>query len=154
MKIPKAIKKSVVKKILAQIINHNGSTHDPLLNKDYNGTPNIAIAPFPERSQVFIGELTREMIAGYCHKNNDLFQKHFALGVWFEKNTKKTYLDVVVPIPLEKQSEALKLGRSANQIAGFNLLDFSEIQIGGTGEFNSSVYSFDERFKNALALIK
>jgi hypothetical protein len=118
------------------------------------GTRNIAIAPFPERSQTFTGKATRWKVNGYCTKNNDLLQKGFALGGWFDKGNAATYLDITAPVPLEKQSEAISLGKNANQIAGFNLSDFTEIPLGGTGEFNSLISSFDERLNEALALIR
>ena len=147
------MKKEVLKTILTKIISHGSATYSPLLDKDYSGTSNIAIAPFPERSQTFEGQATEKIVSDYCEKNNDLFIKHFAFGAWLDKGSAKTYLDVVAPIPLEKQPEAVVLGRNANQIAGFNLYDFSEIPLGGTGEFNSSVIPFGERLREASMLI-
>ena len=145
--------KNKVLQTLSKKINEGGVTYNPFSNKDYSGTRNIAISPFPERSQVFKGKATGKRIANYCNKNNDLLQNNFALGGWFDENSENTYLDITAPIPLEKESEAINLGRNANQIAGFNLFEFSEIQIGGTGEFNSIVSPFQERLNQALNLI-
>ena len=147
------IKKKVLGKLIEQI-NQGGVTYCPSLNKDYSRTKNIAISPFPERSQILIGKATKRIVTNYCNKNKDLISKNFSLGAWLDKGCLKTYLDIVAPIPLEKESEALTLGINANQIAGFNLFDFSEIPLGGTGEFNLSMITpFEERFNKALTLI-
>ena len=147
------VKRQTLKKLVEQI-NQGGLTYCPSLNKDYVRTEHVAIAPFPERSQIFTGKATKRIVTNYCKKNNDLISKHFSLGAWFDKGSSKTYLDIVAPIPLEKKSEALTLGINANQIAGFNLSDFSEIPLGGTGEFNlSMVTPFHKRLNEALALI-
>lgn len=141
------------KKILSQI-NNGGTTYGPVLDKDYAGTHNIAVSPFPERSQILIGKVTKKIVENYLKRNRDLFLKNFALGAWFDKNSLKTYLDIAVPVSLKKQTEAVALGRRANQIAGFNLFNSSEVPIGGTGVFNSIVTPFQERLKEALTLIK
>jgi len=146
------IEGEALKKVLTQI-NRGGTTYCPLSNKDYGGTRNIAVAPFPERSQTLSGKATGKMVRDYCNKNSDLFRGGFALGAWLNKSNSKTYLDVVAPIPLEKQSAGITLGKNANQIAGFNLSDFSEIPMGGTGKFDSSVIPFRERLKEALTLM-
>lgn len=147
------IKRQTLRKLVEQI-NQGGITYCSSLKKDYAGTKHIAIAPFPERSQMFAGKATKRIVTNYCKKNKDLISKHFSLGAWFDKVGSKTYLDIVAPIPLEKESEALTLGMNANQIAGFNLSDFSEIPLGGTGEFDlSMVTPFNERLNKALTLI-
>lgn len=138
---------------MQQINNNGGTTYGPLLNKDYSGTQNVAIAPFPERSKIIKGKATKKMVLNYCRKNSDLFQNNLALGVWADTKNKKTYFDVTAPIPLEKMEEAKILGKSSNQIAGFNLSDFTEIPLGGTGEFNSTVSPFVERLGNTIRLM-
>lgn len=153
----KKIKRFVVKnrtlqKLVTQI-KKGGVTYSPLLNKDYSGTRNIAISPFPERSKIFKGKATQKMVTSYFNRNNDLFQKRFSLGSWPDKDNAVTYLDIIAPIPLEKREEAITLGKHSNQIAGFNLYRFSEIPLGGTGEFNSSVPPFKERLEEALGLM-
>jgi len=146
------IKNNILSKITRQI-NEGGITYGPLLDKDYGGTPNIAISPFPERSKIFKGKATGKIVSNYFSRNNDLFQKGFAIGGWTDKNSNKTYLDITAPIPLEKQSEAIALGKKANQIAGFNLSDFSEIPLGGTGEFSPLVSPYYERLEDAEMLM-
>lgn len=147
------LKKEVIKKLVTQI-NKGGVTYSPLLDKDYSGTQYLAISPFPERSQTFTGRATGKMITDYCDKNNDLIDKGFPLGAWFNGNDGKTYLDVVTTVSVEKHAEAITLGKNANQIAGFNLSDFTEIPLGGTGEFDDSLVSpFEERLNEALTLM-
>jgi len=146
------LKKQVLKKILAQI-NQGGLTYNPILEKDYSGTQNIAISPFPERSQIFDGPANKKTVTEYLKKNKDLFLKKFSLGAWFDKSSQKTYLDISAPIPLNKQVEAISLGKSANQIAGFNLSDFSEIPLGGNGTLDSSIIPFNDRLEEALTLM-
>ena len=147
------VKNSALRKLVMQI-NKGGVTYSPLLDKDYGGTQYLAIAPFPERSQTFTGRATGKMVNGYCEKNRDLLKKGFPLGAWFNANDGKTYLDVVTTISVEKQEEAITLGKNANQIAGFNLSDFTEIPLGGTGEFNDSLVTpFEERLEEATALM-
>lgn len=141
-----------IKKVLKQI-NETGITYNPLFNKDYGGTPNIAIAPFPERSKSFNGRATKKMVINYCNENNDLFQKGFSLGAWLDKSSARTYLDITATIPLEKESEAIILGKNANQIAGFNLSDFTEIPLGGNGKAASFMNPFEERLERSLALM-
>ncbi len=150
--LKKAMQKKVLKKVLTQI-NQGGLTYCPLSNKDYGGTQHIAISPFPERSEIFSGKATDKTVTNYYRKNSDLFLKHFSLGAWFDKRCAKTYLDISAPIPLEKQNEAVNLGKNANQIAGFNLFNFSEIPLGGNGKLDFSVTPFNERLKEALTLI-
>ena len=147
------VENSALRKLVMQI-NKGGVTYSPLLDKDYGGTQYLAIAPFPERSQTFTGRATGRMVKSYCDKNNDLLEKGFPLGAWFNANDGKTYLDVVTTISVEKQTEAITLGKNANQIAGFNLSDFTEIPLGGTGEFNDSLVTpFEERLEEALTLM-
>lgn len=146
------IKNSVLRKLVRQI-NKGGVTYSPLLNKDYGGTQYLAISPFPERSQIFIGRATGKMIANYCDKNNDLLEKGFPIGGWFNEGNGKTYLDVVTTISVDKRQEAITLGKHANQIAGFDLSSFTEIPLGGTGEVNSSVTPFEERLNEASGLM-
>lgn len=145
------IKEKALKTITSQI-NKGGATYSPSLDKDYAGTSNIAISPFPERSQIVKGRVTMKMVKNYCKDNLDLLE-HFALAGWFNSAQSQTYLDVSVPISLEKESEAIVLGKDSNQISGFNLLNFSEIPLGGTGRFNSLVVPFESRLKTALALM-
>lgn len=147
------IKNKTLKK-LSQQINKTGITYNPLFNKDYGNTPNIAVSPFPERSKRFKGRATRKMIINYCNTNNDLFQKGFSLGAWLDKSSARTYLDITATIPLEKRLEAITLGKSANQIAVFNLSNFTEISLGGTGESSSSITPFEERLEKALILMQ
>ncbi len=146
------IQNSVLKKLTTQI-NKGGVTYNPILNKDYNGTKNIAISAFPERSEIFKGNVTRKIVSDYCAKNSDLLEKGFPLGGWYNEKTKETYLDITTSIPLRRKIKAISLGKSANQIAGFNLFNFSEIPLGGTGIFNSSVSPFKERLRNASKLM-
>lgn len=146
------LKKQILKKILAQI-NQGGLTYSPLLNKDYSGTPNIAISPFPERSQILDGKATKKTVLEFFKRNRDLFLKKFSLGAWFDKVSQKTYLDISAPIPLKKQAEAITLGKDANQIAGFNLSDFTEIPLGGNGQSDSIMIPFQNRLEQALTLI-
>jgi hypothetical protein len=147
------LKKKVLKNVLAKI-NEGGVTYCPLLNIDYAKTKNIAIAPFPERSQVFKGKPTEKMLKSYCLKNNDLLNSGFSFGAWPDNGCKKTYFDISAPIPLSKKTKAVNLGKCANQIAGFNLFDFSEIPLGGTGEFKPALITpFGDRLSMALKLL-
>ena len=82
--------------------NKGGVTYDVLRNKDYSGTSNIAVSPFPERSKIFSGKATSKMLKNYCRNNNDLLQKGLAVGGWFNQNNIRTYLDITAPIPSEK----------------------------------------------------
>ena len=140
-------------KTIKSKIKEGGVTYSPVLNKDYAGTPNIAVSPFPERSWVIKGKVTTEMLREYCKQNIDLLVCYFALGVWTNLATLETYLDITVPIPLEREREAKALCKKSNQISCFNLSNFSEIPTGGTGRFNSKVASFENRLKTALALM-
>jgi hypothetical protein len=145
-------KKVIIKKVVRQI-NKGGVTYDLLLNKDYKGTSNIAISPFPERSQIVKGRATTKIVNNYCKNNSDLLLKHFALGAWFNSDESQTYLDITALISLKKEREAKILGKISNQISGFNLLNLSEIPLGGTGRFNSLVAPFENRLKTALTLM-
>lgn len=147
------LKKKVLKDVLNQI-NKGGVTYCPLLNIDYANTKNIAISPFPERSEKIKGKATSKKLKSYCFRNRDLFNRNFSLGAWYDKRSLETYLDISVPIPLSQKAEAVTLGKESNQIAGFNLFDFSEIRLGGTGESNSSLITpFGDRLDMALKLL-
>ncbi len=150
----KNIKTKVLRSVLLAKINEGGVTYCPSSGKDYAMSNNIAIAPFPERSQAFEGKATRRMVSFYFRKNKDLFSKNLSFGAWYDKVSSKTYFDVVSPVPLEKEKDAIALGKDANQIAGFNLSDFSEIPLGGTGEYSPALVTpFMDRLSMALALI-
>ena len=147
------VKSKTLKKISNEI-NKGGATFCFARNINYSNTKNIAVAPFPERSERFKGKATAKKIKSYCFKNSDLFKMKFCLGAWYDKNSLETYLDISVPVPLSKKAEAITLGKCANQIAAFNLSDLSEVPLGGTGEFNSSLISpFGERLNTALSLL-
>lgn len=131
----------------AKGISEGGATMDVVRNIDYGGTPHIAVSPFPERSQIYIGETTRKMLAQYLRQNFDLLSKKgYALGGWFDTSSGQTYLDVVVPVPKNRSREAVALGRMSNQKAIFDLEEFKEIPTGGTGETVGAV-SLEERTK-------
>jgi hypothetical protein len=146
------LKNSALRKLVIQI-NKGGVTYSPRLDKDYGGTQYLAISPFPERSQIFTGRATGKMIASYCKKNNDLLEKGFPLGGWLNESNGKTYLDIVATIPVDKRQEAISLGKHANQIAGFDLSNFKEIPLGGTGEVDASITPFEERLDEASGLM-
>lgn len=142
----------VYKKVLRKI-NRSGATYNMFHDIDYCGSGNIAISPFPERTQIFKGKIDIKIIEKYCNKNMDLLYKGFMLGGWFDRESKQTYLDITAVIPYEKGQEAYDLGKKANQIAGFDLLCRKEFKIGGTGIFNQNVSPFKDRLIEALTLI-
>ena len=147
------LKRKTLNKISDQI-NRGGVTFCFARNKDYAKTENIAISPFPERSEKIKGKVTSKKLKSYCFRNRDLFNRNFSLGAWYDKRSLETYLDISVPIPLSQKAEAVTLGKESNQIAGFNLYDLTEIPLGGTGEPNSSLITpFGDRLDMALKLL-
>lgn len=131
----------------AKSINEQGGvTMDVVRDVEYGGTPFISVAPFPERTRIIKGEVTNLDIAQYLEDNADfLLNKNYALGGWFNTDSKEVYLDIAVTIPKEKQAVAIDLGKKTNQLAVFDLETFNEIKTGGTGEAVSGMMSVEER---------
>lgn len=138
------MKKSPFRKAV-KASNEGGFTYDVIRNVDFAGTPHIAVSPYPERSIMYKGATSIKHLADFLEKNIDLLQKKgYAMGGWYNKANKTTYLDIVVPVNKKYANLAEELGNKSNQIAGFDLEDFVEIKYKGTGT-TDNVVSLEER---------
>lgn len=73
------------------------------------------------------------IISDYARKNSDLLGQSGAhIGVWRDKVTGMTHLDVSRNI--SRQREAIRTGRSSNQIAIYDVRRKREIRTGGKGD--------------------
>jgi len=92
-----------------------------------------SVSIFPDRTQRFHGKaIPRADIHKYIMDNADLLRDpRLSVGIWFDKKSGVTYLDVVVTI--DDYDTAFALGKRYNQKAIFNLKTFQEVPTGGTG---------------------
>lgn len=131
----------------AKSSNEGGFTADLINGIDFGGTPHISVSPFPERTMKLKGKTSTKHLADFIEANFDLLQKEgYAMGGWYNKVDKMTYLDVVIPVPKSKAALAKELGNKSNQIAGYDLEDFVEIKYSGDGT-TKGVASLTERNK-------
>jgi hypothetical protein len=135
--------------LAAKGANKGGFTRNLIHDIDYSGTPHIAVSPYPERTITYKGETSVKHLADFLRKNFDLLQKKgYAMGGWYDKSTKTTYLDVVIPVHKSLASEARTLHKMSNQIESFDLENFKSM-VGwrrGTGKVEGTV-ALQERQK-------
>lgn len=112
-------------KLVNYIIKNGGMTYNPRKGEFVNGGYACAKA----ENEVIIDGVCGEMdLAKYMVKfANDLRDKHAMLGVWFNEENGKTYLDTSYVFECEKQ--ATEFGRKNKQLAIFNLNTFEEIRL-------------------------
>lgn len=125
-----------------------GATQDIKLGESLTGKKLFSVSPYPERSFSFTpGEvingknidLNGKTIYKFAEKNKDLLSEPgHALGLWYDKESKKWYLDVVVNPKTKNIAEIL--GKKENQISIADLskipdkMEEAFISTGGTGE--------------------
>lgn len=101
------------------------------------GQEGYGVSRYPERSKIFKRKVTIADVRSYMASNKDLLEKpNHAVGAWFDRDSKETYLDVAVVI--KGKYHAVKLGRKYNQIKIFEFKTGSEISTGGTGKATQS----------------
>ncbi len=97
------------------------------------GQKGYAVSPYPKRSAIINGKVSRDHIKSFMKKNSDLLAKpNHAVGAWRDPETKKTYLDV--SIVTRSRKDAITLGRRFNQISIFDFEHGKTINTGGTGQ--------------------
>lgn len=117
---------------LVKVIEENkGITYD-MLKHQLVGREGYSVSLFPERSKTF-GKLNSDNVADFISENKDLLaQEGNKLGVWYDTESGKYYLDVSY---VEKNLDrARELGSKYNQKSIWNMKNFKEIDTGGTGE--------------------
>ena len=74
----------------------------------------------------------RKILSDFLKQNREHFQEDQYLGIWFNTNNGKVYLDITDNIADRRKAESL--GRERNQISIWDVVNKVEIQTGGTGE--------------------
>jgi len=92
-----------------------------------------AVSIYPTKSLIIEEALTPELLEAYYTLQAEFLHqdKSRMIGTWFDKETGKTWLDVIHVTDLEN---AIDLGKEHNQKAVFDLENIKEISTGGTGE--------------------
>lgn len=121
--------------VVKELHDASGGASFNLKHGDLGGTDAYAVAFAPDLSEVLPGAPTQQQIRAFLDKVRqagiDLDNEKVSIGTWFDKDTGKTYLDVVAtPRDLET---AISWGKQFNQKAIFDLKNFKEIETGGTG---------------------
>lgn len=82
--------------------------------------------------QEFNGKNAQAIVNDYARKNAAILKEPGAhIGGWQDRKSKQVYLDVAHNIP--RQRDAVKAGKSRNQIAIWDVKRRREIRTGGTG---------------------
>jgi SPP1 gp7 family putative phage head morphogenesis protein len=96
------------------------------------GTPGFAVSPYPDKSRVFSRRVDKNDLKQFMKKNSSMLEKDgHGLGVWYDPESKRTFLDVI--IVTESRNAAKKLGREHDQISIFDFKRGKTIATGGTG---------------------
>jgi len=131
---------------IVKAINENGGITYNAKGGNLGGKKVYSVAIYPERSQTFKGEVTKNDIIKYVYDNIDLLgKKGHSLGGWYDTESKQLWLDVAGTV--KDKNLAIKLGKKFNQKAIFDLNKFEEISTGGTGEATGKMPSISARQK-------
>jgi|13_taG_2_1085334.scaffolds.fasta_scaffold00069_5 hypothetical protein len=117
------------------------------------GQPGSSVSIFPERSEVFDGELTEEKLEAFKEANKDLLDGNgdiLAIGTWFDAKSGQTYLDISSVVD---EASAVELGKQYNQKSVFNLQTFEEVDTGGDGTPLENAKSEEERVSDIRSLV-
>uniref|UniRef100_A0A6H1ZS43 RelA/SpoT domain-containing protein n=1 Tax=viral metagenome TaxID=1070528 RepID=A0A6H1ZS43_9ZZZZ len=115
-------------------INEGGITYDMLKKVPRANEPLFSVSIYPENTKLIdVGKLKTQDIYEFVRKNRKMLDKpnHF-LGGWLDTESGKIFLDVSVSV--KDKSKAIQLGKEFNQKSVYDLMNFKEINTGGTGE--------------------
>jgi hypothetical protein len=118
-----------------------GFTFNPRSGKPV--TSGFAVAMHKDRSEeIDLADATPARLKSYVDKNKDLLdQDDNMFGGWHDPASGKVWLDISA-VKSDKD-EAIKLGKKHNQIAIFDLENFTSVDTGGTGR--STLERFEQR---------
>lgn len=151
--------KSIIPVLEAQVANHaenGGSTF--LKGSNVGGLPFNSVSIFPERTVIIPGkDITVADLKSFRDKNSDILKDNediLAVGTWFDSSSDSTYLDIAVVLPNSQLEVAKSLGDLYNQKAIFNLENFEEIGLSGTGEAVEGMVSEADRIASLRGLME
>lgn len=123
--------KETVEGIVSSHAEYGGATFDLRLGKNAANTKGYALSPFPQRTKIIPRKnITEKEIIEFAAINQDLLaKKGFRMGTWYDKATKKSYLDIAVVT--KDRDVALALGHKYKQTAIFDLKRMKDIMVGG-----------------------
>ena len=123
----------IVKLVREAHTRQGGASIHPCFG-DLKGQTLFAVSLYPERTVRINGsDIPAELVAAFYRQNADLFQDpRLILGTWYNADEEVTYLDVTVVF--SRRQEAFALAATYNQIALYDLVQETEISLGGTGE--------------------
>lgn len=127
----------LVAEILALHFANGGATYH-LYFGNLLGKRLWAVSPYLERGQDVEGRAIREAdLKAFLAANMDLLENpRHAVGMWYNLEDGRTYLDIVILLP--DLQAAIEEGEQGNQIAIFDLATQTVIEVGGTGKKEQS----------------
>jgi hypothetical protein len=113
------------KKLVSYILKNNGITYD--MKNGAIVTSGYSCAK-EENEYIVDGKITDYDLLVYMLKyQKDLTRKNAMLGVWYNTENEKTYIDT--SFVFENVDDAKRFGKENNQIAIFHLDTFTEIRL-------------------------
>lgn len=104
-----------------------------------------SVSAFPDRSRIVTGRrISSELLAAFINANQALLSDpRCCIGTWFNVETGRTYLDILVTVTSKRL--ALSLARRYNQEGVYDLFRERYTETGGTGEMIEDLPPLAER---------
>lgn len=124
------LEETLIPHILATHEQTGGSTYNLSRGENLAGRPFYSVAAHGELGTIIEGPLTPQALVAFLNKPgvreklSDPSGK-YSLGTWLERDTGKTYLDVVVTTP--SRVEALEIGRNTTPDPQIAIFDLSKV---------------------------
>jgi hypothetical protein len=120
----------LIPRILATHEQTGGSTYNFARGENLAGKPFYSVAAHGELGEIVEGPLTPQRLVAFLNKPG-VREKladpsgQYSMGTWLEKDTGKTYLDVVVTVP--NRVQALEIGRNTKPDPQIAIFDLSKV---------------------------
>lgn len=114
---------------------------------DMSGLPLYSVPLWPECEEKFTGTLSSRILQVFITQNLHLLDDpRCGVGLWYNTEDSVTYRDIVAIV--SDRQEAIDLATRYSQIAIFDLLTLTEIEIGGAESISVELPPVDERLPN------
>lgn len=115
----------MLNQLVKYVTENGGATVDP---KNGNMPTDGYMCAIAQNERVIEGQLTENALVNYInHYSNDLNGDGAYLGIWYNTENDKTYLDT--SYRFSDVDEALAFAKENQQLAIFNLATFDEIRL-------------------------
>ena len=150
--LPDALDVDQVIEQIASAFQAVGGATFSLYFGDMIGAPCFAVSIYPEakHSKWWNGKsLTAFKLKAFIASNRELLQEPRSnVGVWYDAESDRTYLEVTAAMPFRNKvdyTKAIRYGKEYNQIGIYDLEEKVYLALGGTGELPASVPPISER---------